>query len=94
MKFIYVIDLTLLLANSLGLGLHQISHFLVACMNKTLVLPTWPRFFLHLGCFCLVIPTCMCSLSVAHTRAICNVSHISYIKEHLVCYKCVTNNTV
>ena len=50
----YVIDLTMLLANSLDLSLYQISHFLVKCMNKSLlVLPTWPRFFLHLGCFCL-----------------------------------------
>ena len=32
------------LPNSLGLGLHQISHFLVACMNKNVLL-TWPRFF-------------------------------------------------
>ena len=30
----YVIDLALLLSNSLGLGLHQISYFLVQCINK------------------------------------------------------------
>ena len=32
----------------------MISIFLVKYMNRiTLVLPTWPRLFLHLGCFCL-----------------------------------------
>ena len=30
----------------------QLSYFLVECMNKSkLVLPTWPRFFVYLGCF-------------------------------------------
>ena len=32
---LYVIDLLLLLANSLSLGLHQISHFLVERKNKS-----------------------------------------------------------
>ena len=32
----------------------MISIFLVEYMNRLLVLPTWPRLFLHLGCFCLV----------------------------------------
>ena len=31
---------------------------------KTLVLPTWPRFFLHLGCFCLAYQYFLCRLAV------------------------------
>ena len=46
------------LQNSFGLGLHQILHFLVESMNKSLlVLPDWSRFFtpgvfLHINTFC------------------------------------------
>ena len=51
----YVNDFALLLDNNLrGLGLHQMSHFLVEFMNRLNRAQWFPIAFLHLGCFCLV----------------------------------------
>ena len=58
----YVIDLALLLANSLGLGLHQISHFLFERVNKlngasnlASLFYTWGAFVKHINTFARVL---------------------------------------